>query len=204
MVEQNFDQITDDNLEQFLDYHKNNPLPNWFPKNNLTREQYNSKDTEKRCVLVDKSDNIIEHGLTIVPYIKGHFSFVKTDKIAISFPFSGCLMSAFKLPNKEERCVAHIAKGDGCIEDELCDIFFRNTNINKLCVFDPHNEADKYRCKLMSILTNSSKYNTYGIITSTNNPYWLIAGTLDRKMGNEWYVIDFGEAKSYDYKENNL
>lgn len=188
--------LTIENLEDFLNYHKEHPLPEWFPTVELKREDFEFTSDENRYSLVThiKKDDYINQGLTILPYIKGQLSYIEAGDIVISYPFSGCAMAAFKFftaPDKEY--VGHIAIGDGYVSRDLYNQFMADKNIERLCIFDPYDipfqksQKNKYNLNPYQITI------CHGIITSKHDMYWAVVGQL--KTDNRFYVIDWGQDK---------
>ena len=188
--------LTIENLEDFLNYHKEHPLPEWFPTVELKREDYEFTSDENRYSPVThiKTEDYINQGLTILPYIKGQLSYIEAGDIVISYPFTGCAMAAFKFSKEpDKQYVGHIAIGDTYVSDDLYNQFIADTNIKKLCVFEPYeipfqkSQKKEYNLNLYHITI------CYGIITSEHNMYWIVTGQL--KTDKRFYVIDWGEGK---------
>ncbi len=188
--------LTIENLEDFLNYHKEHPLPEWFPTVELKREDYEFTSDENRYSPVThiKKEDYINQGLTILPYIKGQLSYIEAGDIVISYPFTGCAMAAFKFSEEpDKQYVGHIAIGDTYVSDDLYNQFIADTNIKKLCVFEPYeipfqkSQKKEYNLHLYHITI------CYGIITSEHNMYWIVTGQL--KTDKRSYVIDWGEGK---------
>lgn len=194
MSVESFERITPDNLEAFLTYHKSNPLPEWFPM-----DRYN--DCEKQ----DFNDGLIQitdeklhnygHGITVLPYIKGHLSYIEASNIVISYPFTGCYMAAFSFPRSSMpnvKYVCHIANDSGK-GDNLLYLYLKSEetkgNMIIFCVFDPFDEILKK--KIISI--DCEKFQTYGIILPDNTAYWVYTGFL--KSDRKRHIIDWGKVE---------
>lgn len=181
----NFNSVTLENLESFLNNHKTIPLPEWFPIREIESEPCKEKETRRLVANVDIN------GLTILPYIRGCMSYIEAKDIVISYPFSGCLMSLFKFDGESNKqYVAHIAKGDGIVKNELCDGFKKDNTIKIIRIFDPHDEPSK---KFKNILKDYCETQCYGIICSDSKCYWLVVGR--KKNNNSYIIIDWAEVK---------
>ena len=192
--------LTIENLEEFLNDHKEHPLPKWFPTVELKREDYKFTLDENGYSPVThiKTEDYINQGLTILPYIKGQLSYIEAGDIVISYPFTGCAMAAFKLSKESDKqYVGHIAIGDGSAEDNLYKQFIDDPKIERLCVFKPYEIPYQNSSKNKYNLNLYQTTICYGIITSEHNMYWVAAGKFktDIKTDNRFYVIDWGEGK---------
>lgn len=192
--------LTIENLEDFLNDHKEHPLPEWFPTVELKREDYKFTLDENGYSPVThiKTEDYINQGLTILPYIKGQLSYIEAGDIVISYPFTGCAMAAFKFSKEpDKQYVGHIAIGDGSAEDNLYNQFIDDPKIERLCVFKPYEIPYQNSSKNKYNLNLYQTTICYGIITSEHNMYWVAAGKFktDIKTDNRFYVIDWGEGK---------
>lgn len=184
-VPDSFDRITRDNLEASLDFYKNNPLPEWFPTKKLKETDYNRYNFNDGLILVNVTNReYIEHGLTVLPYIQGHLSYIEAGDIVISYPFSGCLMASFSFPeDSDKRYVGHIAKGDAKVKHELCDWFKNDNRIHEFCIFDPFDLVEDNSSILDFLGKCGYKFNfqkdIYGIITRSNERYSFLIGTTE-------------------------
>lgn len=188
MIADDFNRITTDNLEIFLNCYKTKPLPKWFPTGNIN---FDYQDFNDGVILVKNIENrdYINHGLTVLPYIKGHLSYIEAGEVVISYPFSGCLMASFQFPkDSKKQYVSHIAKGDGAVEDKLCKWFAEDGDILKLCAFDPYDNIPIEKVQIEHNLLKYRQTVCYGIMTSDNKCYWFVVGTKE----DDSILIDWG------------
>lgn len=183
--------LTIEKLKNFLNYHKEHPLPKWFPTVELKREDYKFTldENEYSPVTHIKTEDYINQGLTILPYIKGQLSYIEAGDIVISYPFTGCAMAAFKFSKEpDKQYVGHIAIGDCSAEDNLYNQFIDDENIIKSCIFNPYLLSDK-----QYDLSPYNKEIIYGIITSNKKAYWIMVGEL--KEDDKFYIMDWEEVE---------
>ena len=76
--------LTIENLEDFLNYHKEQPLPEWFPTVELKDHEFTLDKNGYSLVTHIKTEDYINQGLTILPYIKGQLSYIEAGDIVSS------------------------------------------------------------------------------------------------------------------------
>lgn len=188
--------LTKETLVKFLDDHKKEPLPDWFPVGKYKDYDSNKVDTistiQDRLALVTPkpSDKCIAKGLTVLPYIPGRLSYVKATDIVISYPFTGCYMAVFSFisDHTSTKYVAHIAIGDLGSKEKKDDKFLYHylTTSEEFNVIGAFNPFGVFNPKDYDF-TGYKKIECYAIITSENTPYAFLIG----ESSTGWKVIDW-------------
>lgn len=210
--------LTQETLEEFLNEHMEKPLPEWFPTKEQWREgdyaasplktnlKTNSIKTDSIFMHVDHiaDSRYLDHGLTVLPYLRGKIALVEAGEIVVSYPFSGCYMAAFSFTeNPGKTYVGHITVGDGGVKDELINFFQTEENINRPCLFEPFsllvisNEKTGQqflRCG-EQLYTRIWDCRCWGFITRSMKCYSVIIGKNPEE--NQYYVMLWTQGDQY-------
>lgn len=172
------DPVTPGNLEDFLHYHMNVPLPDWFAPFEGIGCQVCVEDKWLNILDTPEIAQWVQHGFTPVPYISDKIAYTQVrTPLTISSKFSGCAMALFRFnPESEEQYVCHISTGgkEAGLEDEFARYvdkkkitgYFKPAKICSILSKNYMGRVTKYSADLTS--------GVFGIITDDGTCYSVV------------------------------
>lgn len=176
-MNEEFDRITPDNLENFLNYHMEKPLPkDWFIPFEGVGYQVCVEDKWLHILNTPEIAQWVQRGFTPVPYIPKKIAYVQVcTPLTISSKFSGCAMALFHFNSESNKqYVCHISTGGD--EKGLIDEFKGKENEGKITIdayFKPADIIDSIPTEYINFAINTSN-DIFGIITEGGTCYSVV------------------------------